>query len=74
MLVSFNRDPQGSAAMSAFRRDTGFDPPRALPAALLDRWRSALPHARVVELPEAGHWPHEEQPDPVAQHIAAFAR
>ncbi len=31
---------------------------------LLERWRSALPSARVLELP-AGHWPHEEEPEPI---------
>ena len=31
----------------------------------LTKWREALPHARVVELPAAGHWPHEEEPDAV---------
>jgi haloalkane dehalogenase len=28
---------------------------------MLDRWRSVLPDARVVELP-VGHWPQEEAP------------
>ncbi len=36
----------------------------AFPPRHLDRWREALPHARVVELP-TGHWPHEELPDEV---------
>lgn len=36
----------------------------AFPPRHLARWREALPHARVVELP-AGHWPHEELPDEV---------
>jgi haloalkane dehalogenase len=31
----------------------------------LARWRRALPHASIVELADAGHWPHEEQPDAV---------
>jgi len=31
----------------------------------LDRWRRELPHARALELPRAGHWPHEEHPDEV---------
>ncbi len=33
----------------------------AFPHRCLDRWREALPHARVVELP-VGHWPQEEAP------------
>jgi haloalkane dehalogenase len=45
---------------------------RALPPALLDRWRVALPQAEVVELPEAGHWPHEEAPGEVAQRLTTF--
>lgn len=45
---------------------------RALGPELLDRWRTALPGARVVELPEAGHWPHEEQPDLVIKELEKF--
>ena len=41
-------------------RDTAF-PPR-----YLARWRELFgPAARVVELPAAGHWPHEEAPERV---------
>jgi haloalkane dehalogenase len=47
-------------------RDPAFQPH------LLARWRAALPGARVVELAEAGHWPHEESPGEVARHLAAF--
>lgn len=39
---------------------------------LLDRWREALPQARVVELASAGHWPHEEEPERVAAEVRAF--
>ncbi len=45
---------------------------RALGPELLARWRTALPHARVAELPDAGHWPHEEQPDAVIERLQAF--
>jgi haloalkane dehalogenase len=38
----------------------------------LARWRQALPHASVVELPDAGHWPHEEEPDAVVQALRPF--
>jgi haloalkane dehalogenase len=38
----------------------------------LARWRSALPHARVLELAESGHWPHEEQPEQVVVAIRDF--
>jgi haloalkane dehalogenase len=45
---------------------------RALGPDLLTHWRTALPHARVVELPDAGHWPHEEQPERVIEQMQAF--
>jgi haloalkane dehalogenase len=45
---------------------------RAFAPALLARWRSALPQARVVELAGAGHWPHEEAPDDVVEALRAF--
>ena len=35
---------------------------RAFPPDLLERWREALPEATVLELADAGHWPHEEAP------------
>ncbi|MBS2011540.1 MAG: alpha/beta fold hydrolase [Deltaproteobacteria bacterium] len=38
----------------------------------LDRWRSALPHARVVTSSRAGHWPHEEEPETVVAELEAF--
>jgi haloalkane dehalogenase len=47
-------------------KDSAFQPP------LLQRWRRALPGARVVELAEAGHWPHEEEPAEVLRHLEAF--
>jgi len=33
----------------------------------LARWRELLPTAKVVEMADAGHWPHEEQPEAVAR-------
>jgi haloalkane dehalogenase len=45
---------------------------RALPPPLLARWRQALPHAEVLELPHAGHWPHEEAPQEVAASVKEF--
>ena len=48
-------------------KDTAFRP------AQLERWRKALPHAAVVELP-VGHWPHEETPDDVIHAVAVFLR
>ncbi|SDH10942.1 alpha/beta fold hydrolase [Roseospirillum parvum] len=31
-----------------------------------------FPHARRETIPEAGHWPHSEQPDAVLGHLAPF--
>ncbi len=45
---------------------------RAFQVQQLSRWREALPAARVCELAEAGHWPHEEAPDRVITEIRAF--
>ena len=42
----------------------------ALTPRALARWREAVPHAQVVELP-VGHWPQEEAPDDV---VAAILR
>jgi haloalkane dehalogenase len=47
-------------------RDRAFGPQQ------LARWRAALPHASVLELADAGHWPHEERPDEVAGAIERF--
>jgi haloalkane dehalogenase len=38
----------------------------------LARWREALPDAQVVEIPGAGHWPHEEEPDIVVDALRGF--
>ena len=46
-------------------KDTAFRP------AHLARWREAVPHARVVELP-VGHWPMEEAPAEVERAIRDF--
>jgi haloalkane dehalogenase len=48
-------------------RDSAFRPDQ------LARWRQALPHAEVVELPAAGHWPHEEEPSAVLAAVSRFA-
>jgi haloalkane dehalogenase len=47
-------------------KDSAFKPDQ------LARWRTALPHARVVEIPNAGHWPHEEEPDTVVAALREF--
>jgi haloalkane dehalogenase len=46
-------------------RDSAFQPKQ------LARWRTALPKARVIELP-AGHWPHEEMPNEVSSAVRDF--
>jgi pimeloyl-ACP methyl ester carboxylesterase len=38
----------------------------------LARWREALAQARVVEVANAGHWPHEETPEAVVGAMTAF--
>lgn len=38
----------------------------------LARWQQLLPEAKVVTLPKAGHWPHEEEPARVIEEIARF--
>lgn len=38
----------------------------------LDRWQQRLPHAEVVKIADAGHWPHEEAPDQVIAAIRKF--
>ncbi len=46
--------------------DSAFTP------ALLGRFREAWPHASVTELPRAGHWPHEEEPERCVEAVRAF--
>jgi len=48
-------------------KDTAFKP------YLLARWRNLLPNATVVELADAGHWPHEEEPSRVLEALRHFA-
>jgi haloalkane dehalogenase len=35
----------------------------AFPPAVLQRWKEAFPHGAIREVADAGHWPHEEQPE-----------
>lgn len=46
----------------------------AFPPAFLSRFQQAWPQASVLSLPDAGHWPHEEQPEVCAQSIETFLR
>jgi haloalkane dehalogenase len=41
----------------------------AFKAHQLYRWKEVLPSARVVELENVGHWPHEEAPDRVIEEM-----
>lgn len=47
-------------------RDSAFRP------AQLERWKRELPHAEVVTIPDAGHWPHEEAPGDIAAALTRF--
>jgi haloalkane dehalogenase len=47
-------------------KDTAFRPNQ------LARWREVLPSARVVEIADAGHWPHEEEPGRVVAALREF--
>jgi haloalkane dehalogenase len=47
-------------------KDSAFKPHQ------LARWRGTLPSARVVEIPTAGHWPHEEEPQQVLAALVPF--
>jgi haloalkane dehalogenase len=48
-------------------KDSAFQPP------FLARWEEAFPHARVVRLESAGHWPHEEEPERVLAALEPIA-
>ena len=45
---------------------------RAFPLEFLERWRQAVPHARLERLADAGHWPHEEHPELVLNALQRF--
>ncbi|HTV19529.1 MAG TPA: alpha/beta fold hydrolase [Polyangiaceae bacterium] len=40
----------------------------------LRRWQRALPDAEVLDVGDAGHWPHEEQPQLVGDAVRRFLR
>lgn len=46
-------------------RDSAFGP------SILARWVEAFPHAVVTRVDDAGHWPHEEQPEKVVAALRA---
>jgi haloalkane dehalogenase len=45
---------------------------RVLPPSVLERFREALPQARVEALSDAGHWPQEEAPERVLRALDGF--
>lgn len=47
-------------------RDPAFRPRQ------LARWKQVMPEARVVELPDVGHWPQEEAPERVTDELRKF--
>jgi proline iminopeptidase len=44
----------------------------AIPMDLVEEWTTALPHARLVKIPGASHFPYVERPDLVWPAIEAF--
>lgn len=60
------RDALAGVPMSIIwgMRDTAFGPD------MLDTWTAAFPAARVTRLDDAGHWPHEEQPEAFGEALA----
>ena len=44
----------------------------ALAPTYLGRWTDLLPHADVLRIEDAGHWPHEEASERVARRISTF--
>ncbi|HOY29876.1 MAG TPA: alpha/beta fold hydrolase, partial [Flavobacteriales bacterium] len=47
---------------------------RFFPPDLLERWKTALPHATVVPFPEAGHFVHEEAAERLIAAFSEFGR
>jgi haloalkane dehalogenase len=47
-------------------KDTAFQLP------ILERWREGFPHATVERFDDAGHWPHEEQPEAFVAALRAL--
>jgi haloalkane dehalogenase len=47
-------------------KDSAFQPHQ------LEKWRRIIPQAEVIELSNAGHWPHEEEPEEVIQSMKQF--
>jgi proline iminopeptidase len=44
----------------------------AIPMDLVEEWTTALPHAKLIKIPDASHFPYVERPDLVWPAIEAF--
>jgi haloalkane dehalogenase len=66
ILAGMSRLQQMPALIVWGLADSAFGPSQ------LERWRQLLPHARVVTIPGAGHWPHEEEPETVVEALRLF--
>ncbi len=44
----------------------------AIPMAMVAEWATALPHARLIKVPSAAHFPYVERPDVVFPEIETF--
>ena len=44
----------------------------AIPMSMVEEWATALPHARLVKVPNAAHFPYAEQPQIVFPEIERF--
>jgi len=44
----------------------------AIPMTMVREWTTAFPHARMIEVPNAAHFPHAEQPAIVFDAIENF--
>lgn len=44
----------------------------AIPMTMVNEWTTSLPNARMIRLPQTGHFPHAERPDAVFPAIEAF--
>ncbi len=79
-MIDLARDENGTRAgdLADLRQPTlllwGAEDVAYPPATVGERFRAALPHARLELVPGAGHYPQEERPEAVARAIAAFAR
>lgn len=66
LLAEARRMRQLSTLIIWGMKDTAFRPTQ------LARWRELVPDAEVVTLANAGHWPHEEEPEAVIEAMRRF--